>query len=71
MEGKNAGVWSVGVIDGSSVMGISKDKYDDLSDGELLSLRAQVRKTLMEAGADFVINDLRQLPEVIRIIEKA
>lgn len=71
MEGKNAGVWSVGVIDGSSVMGISQDKYDALSDGELLSLRTQVRKTLMEAGADFVINDLRQLPEVIRIIEKA
>lgn len=28
MEGKNAGVWSAGVIDGSSVMGISKAKYD-------------------------------------------
>lgn len=33
-EGKAAGVWSVGVIDGSSVMGLNEDQFNALSDTE-------------------------------------
>lgn len=69
-EGKNAGVWSVGVVDGSSVMGISKTDFDKLDAEQLSQLREKTAAELIKAGADFVINDLRQLPEIIKTIEE-
>ena len=65
LEGKNAGAWSVGIIKGSSVVGLSEAEYNALGEAECKELHEKARKIYMEAGADYVIEDITELPEVI------
>jgi phosphonoacetaldehyde hydrolase len=64
-EGKNAGVISIGVIDGSSEMALCKEEFDLLSESELNELRAKIKERYIEAGADYVINDIRDILKFI------
>ena len=64
-EGVNAGVWSVGVVTGSSEMGLTEGEYNALSEEQKREINARVKKTFFKAGADFVINDLTELPALI------
>ncbi len=68
-EGKAAGVWSVGVIDGSSVMGLNEEQFNALSDAEKTARREHVRQVFAEAGADYSIQDMTELPNVLQQIE--
>ncbi len=68
-EGKAAGVWSVGVIDGSSVMGLNEDQFNALSDTEKKERREQVRQIFVEVGADYMIQDITELPNILKQIE--
>ena len=67
-EGFNAGVWSVGVIEGSSVLGLSQTEYEALTPEERRDVCRRAEETFRAAGAHFVLNDLSQLPELIRMI---
>lgn len=67
-EGVNAGVWSVGVIEGSSEMGLSLEEYNKLSQEERTALEKKVEKTFRDAGAHFVIPNLSALPELVRML---
>lgn len=69
LEGKNAGVISVGVVVGSSVMGLSRTDWDMLSalDKEIAIEKAQT--IFKQAGADYIINDMTQLPSLIKELE--
>lgn len=69
-EGKAAGVWSVGVIDGSSVMGLNEEQFNALTDAEKTARREQVRQIFVEAGAEYTIQDITELPQVLQDIEK-
>ena len=69
-EGKAAGVWSVGVIDGSSVMGLNEEQFNALPDAEKTARREQVRQIFVEAGANYTIQDMTELPQVLQDIEK-
>lgn len=69
-EGKNAGVISVGVIEGSSVMGLSEAEYNGLSDKEKAAEARRVQKIYLNCGADFVINNMSELLTLINEIEK-
>ena len=63
-EGKNAGVYTVGVIEGSSAMGLSREEYEALGQAEKEEQIARVREKFLNAGADAVIlnmNELRNL----------
>lgn len=60
-EGKNAGVISVGVIEGSSVMGLSEKEYAALTETEKREACERTRKVYQDAGADYVIQDIRDL----------
>lgn len=64
-EGKNAGIISIGVIDGSSEAGISKEEFNLLTDEEKSEIRDNIRKKYLEAGADYVINDIREILTII------
>ena len=70
LEGKNAGAWSVGIIKGSSVVGLSEAEYNALGEAERKELHEKARKIYMEAGADYVIEDITELPEVINKINE-
>lgn len=69
-EGKNAGILTVGVVEGSSVMGISEEETKALTQEEYQRLYEKVERTYREAGADYVIANLGQLPAIIESLEK-
>jgi len=67
-EGHAAGCLCVGVIKGSSLLGLSQTEYDNLNNIDKNSLYAKVRQIYNKAGADFVINEITDLPTLIEII---
>ena len=64
-EGKNAGVFTVGVIEGSSEAGLTKDEYNSLNEQERLKLIEKVTDRYKQAGADAVITDIRGVLDYI------
>ena len=64
-EGVNAGVWTVGVIEGSSELGLSQEEFEALNPQERESACRKVEESFRKAGAHFVIRNLSQLPELI------
>jgi len=69
-EGKNAGCWTVGVIIGSSELGLSRDEFNKLTSNKLETKKNSVRKRYFRAKADFVIDDLNDLKKVLEDINK-
>lgn len=69
-EGVNAGVWSVGVVIGSSEMGLSLDEYQTLTQSEQEAIIAKTTSIFKEKGADFTIRTMRELPELIDTINQ-
>lgn len=63
-EGKNAGVITVGIIEGSSEMGLSKEEFDALTTEERESRVREVRERYLNAGADYVVMDIRGVLEI-------
>ncbi len=69
-EGVNAGVTSVGIIEGSSVMGLTKNEFDTLSDAEKEAEAIRVTEVYKKAGANYVIKNMSELCKLIDVIEK-
>lgn len=69
-EGVNAGVWSVGVILGSSEMGLTESEASNMDKHELKQMIESVRKRFIEAGAHYTIETMDELPALIKQINK-
>lgn len=69
-EGKNAGLISVGIIEGSSVMGLTEEEYNQMTDTEKKKEKARITEVYLAAGADYVIDNMSSLAELIETIEK-
>lgn len=69
-EGKNAGLISIGVIEGSSIMGYTETEYEALSSEQRDFECQRVRRIYEECGADYVISNLDELCSLIDKIEK-
>ncbi|AKP67003.1 phosphonoacetaldehyde hydrolase [Companilactobacillus ginsenosidimutans] len=69
-EGRNAGVQTVGIIDGSSLMGLNESDFNNLTEDEREAVRAEVRQQFETVDADYIINDLSELPEVIKSLNQ-
>ena len=69
-EGKNAGLIAVGVVEGSSIIGLDKASWDKLSYMDRFALRKKARETFFANGADFVIDTMGELPGLIEAIKK-
>ena len=67
-EGYNAGVWSAGVLVGSSQMGLSLDEYQKMQEAERQAAFVNAREAMLLAGADFVIETIEELPKLIEKI---
>ena len=61
-EGKNAGVRSLGVIEGSSVLGLTQAEFHALSADARAQACAKARQTFLDAGADDVLQTIADLP---------
>lgn len=69
LEGKNAGMLSVGIIEGSSLMALAQKDYEALSEEEKKQVCNQVRKAYEACGADYIIQNMSELLELINKIE--
>ncbi len=61
-------MWSVGVVEGSSVLGLSQREYKALSPEERQATCRRAEETFRAAGAHFVLNNLSQLPELLHML---
>lgn len=68
-EARSAGVRAVGVLEGSSVMGLSREEWCALDEAGREAARTQAAQTFWAAGADFVIANLYELPALIEAVE--
>lgn len=60
-EGKNAGVFTIAVVEGSSEMGLSLEEYTNLSATEKEHMVKKVMERFYQAGADLCILNLTEL----------
>lgn len=68
-EGKNANSWSVGLLEGSNLLGLTEEEYNDMDPDRLQELKDQTAKKYYASGADFVIDSIKELPELINRID--
>ena len=64
-EGKNAGVWSAGIVVGSSEMGLTRKEYESLSAEEKAWRCRAVADKFEEAGADKIFYTIEDLGEFL------
>ncbi len=67
-EARNAGVWAVGVLKGSSMLGLSEEEISSMSAPALGELMDKARQRFIEHGAHDVIESLSHLPDRIERI---
>ncbi len=60
-EGRNAGVWSAGIVIGSSEMGLTEAEFEALSDEEKERKCREVAGRFLDAGADKVFYTIEDL----------
>lgn len=64
-EGKNAGVFTIGILEGSSLVGLSQAEYESLPEEEKEKVLKEAEEKYKEAGADAVVRDIRGILEYI------
>lgn len=69
-EAISAGLTSVGIVEGSSIMGLTQEEFEGLGDEDKAKEIDRVKRVYEEAGADYIIMDMAGLIEVIDNIEK-
>ncbi|MGN0193499.1 MAG: phosphonoacetaldehyde hydrolase [Pseudoramibacter sp.] len=69
-EGRNAGVWTCGILEGSSTLGLRKAERDALDDDALAARKAEAEGRYKAAGADFVADAIRNIPKIIEQINQ-
>jgi len=67
-EGRNAGVWSVGVIDTGNEMGLSHAELTRLGRSERSRRRAAIKARLIGAGAHAVVMSVAEVPDLVERI---
>lgn len=65
LEGKNAGMVTVGILEGSSVMGLTQEEYEELTPKARGAADKKAEQTYLEAGADYVMKDIRGILDLI------
>lgn len=67
-EGVNAGVWTIGLVLGSSELGLTIDEVNQMKKSDLDHKINEVKTKLYNAGANYVIDDMSKLIDVINDI---
>ncbi|MFB5191371.1 phosphonoacetaldehyde hydrolase [Alicyclobacillus fastidiosus] len=70
-EGRNAGMWTVGVIEGSNLLGLSQTEVVAMDPSDLKLKKKHVMEQMTERGADIVIDRIVDLPDAIVAIEQS
>lgn len=67
-EGVNAGVWSVGTVLGSNELGLDEKQVQEMDPAALSARMQDVRMRMYAAGADYVLDSVVQLPDLIEAV---
>jgi phosphonoacetaldehyde hydrolase len=65
-EAKNAGVRAFGVVEGSSLMGLSKEEWESLSEKQQNEKSLAVEEIFYKAGADLVVRNISEIIEFLK-----
>ncbi|MFQ3791582.1 phosphonoacetaldehyde hydrolase [Staphylococcus nepalensis] len=65
-EAINAGVTAVGVIKGSSVVGLNEQQWNDLTEHERNTYIEEATHIFKQNNADYIIKDITQLPQLLK-----
>lgn len=68
-EGRNAGAWTVGVVQSCSEVGLTHAEFMALPEAQRQARLAVARQTLLDAGAHYVIDTVAELPALLPEIE--
>ena len=69
-EGLNAKMWSIGVVDHGNEVGLSRTEFEALAPNDLAARRRTAQRRLVDAGAHYVANTIRDIPTCIDTINK-
>lgn len=69
-EGRNAGMWTIGITRTGNLVGLDQDQWDGLSEAGRKAALAQAEELLRKAGADFVAEDLASCCPALSAIEE-
>lgn len=69
-SGRNAGSWSVGVLQTGNILGLSREELANLTPADCAARTEKGAEQMLEAGAHFVIDSIEQLPELIETINR-
>jgi phosphonoacetaldehyde hydrolase len=69
-EGRNAGVWTIGVLKGSSMLGLSEAEATAMSELELSHKMVEAKQAYIQSGAHDVIEDLSGLFDAMELINQ-
>lgn len=70
LEGKNAGAWSIGLLEGANLLGLREEEYKAMSESEIEALKRETKFKYENAGADMVIDNIKELPAAIEKINQ-
>ncbi len=65
----NAGVWAIGVSRTGNLCGLSQPEFARLEDEDGVNLVAAARRSLLAAGAHYVVESVAELPPVIDAVD--
>jgi phosphonoacetaldehyde hydrolase len=68
LSGVNAGCWSVGVSRTGNLVGLTEREYRELPEPERVRRVESAERKLREAGAHFVVDSVKELPDVLHQI---
>ena len=69
-EGKNAGMWTIGLTKTGNLIGLDQEQWAQLPQLEKEVRISRAEKILLEAGADFVAEDLASCDQALAEIDK-
>ena len=69
-EGRNAGMWSIGLAMSGATVGLTMQEYQAAPQTEIAAIRADATHHLCEAGAHAVIDTIAELPAALEDIER-
>jgi len=70
LEAKNAGCLSVGMVDGSNLMGLTEAEFAALTPVEQADARQMVRDQYQGVQADFILTSMAELPALIATLNR-
>jgi phosphonoacetaldehyde hydrolase len=68
-EGRNAGMWTIGITRTGNLIGLDADQWAELPEAEKQSRLAAAERQFIDAGADFIAEDIPACDKILLQIE--